>query len=47
MKVVCGELNAKNGYGGYTGYGYFYYGFYLKDTKLRVPEDEFEIMCKK
>jgi len=35
--TVCGEVNAKNGYGAYTGYKSFYY----KDEKIKgVVEDD-------
>lgn len=36
--LVCGEVNAKNAYGGYTGFR----GFYIRDEEVVIPGGELE-----
>ena len=45
--VVCGEVNSKNGWGGYAGYKPFLYHGGKGFIKLEPSEDEVAIECSK
>lgn len=45
-KNVCGEMNAKNSYGGYNGFSLFYYSRLEDKTDINTHKEYFDAMCK-
>lgn len=54
MYFVCGEINAKNSYGGYVGYAPYYYYVVNSDVKAGIRNEEnaigfdifYKVVCK-
>lgn len=44
FKVVCGQVNSKNGFGAYTGYQYFVSGGTSKTTYLQEQVRDFKTL---
>lgn len=42
-KLVCGEVNAKNGFGGYDGFSQFSYDLATREAVIDEVNDEFGI----